>query len=346
MKINQGDIIRFLNDTGGGTVKKIISDNMVLVQTEDDFEYTVPTNELVVIKSSVKSDESYENKETVKEPEPEITEDPKFIPELKDDNSVEIHLAFIKSKNKDVFECYLLNDSNHYLFFHAVIKLSGIYKKLDADKTEPNTMIKLGDFSRNRINNTSEIIVQIMFYGHKYDVIKEQHESKIKIEPVKFFTEGNFKPNDFFDENAYMFILYKDGTEPVQVANEDSKETPENIPEEKDIKDFFIKDDDKPKISKPHKKPETIEVDLHINHLLDSVVGLSNHEILQIQMEYFHKNITDAINKKADKIVFIHGIGNGTLKTALRESLSMQYNLHYEDASFKEYGFGATMVML
>jgi len=80
--------------------------------------------------------------------------------------------------------------------------------------------------------------------------------------------------------------------------------------------------------------------------LIDSVVGLKNHEILKIQMDTFHSELTKALQNKVGKIVFIHGIGNGTLKTALRESLSTQYKLHYEDASFREYGFGATLVIL
>ena len=89
----------------------------------------------------------------------------------------------------------------------------------------------------------------------------------------------------------------------------------------------------------------TIEVDLHINQLVDSVIGMSNADIIQKQLEVFHKTMTDAILRKAGKVILIHGIGNGTLKAALRESLSVQYKLPYEDASFREYGFGATMVI-
>ena len=63
-------------------------------------------------------------------------------------------------------------------------------------------------------------------------------------------------------------------------------------------------------------------------------------------MQTFHKTMTDAIMNKAGKVILIHGIGNGTLKSNIRESLEKQYKLPYEDASFREYGFGATMVMI
>jgi dsDNA-specific endonuclease/ATPase MutS2 len=54
-----------------------------------------------------------------------------------------------------------------------------------------------------------------------------------------------------------------------------------------------------------------------------------------------------AIKSKVKRIVFIHGVGNGKLKFELRKLLDTTYaKLRYQDASFKEYGYGATLVML
>lgn len=54
-----------------------------------------------------------------------------------------------------------------------------------------------------------------------------------------------------------------------------------------------------------------------------------------------------AIRSNQNKIVFIHGVGNGRLKHELRKKLERKYsNFKYQDASFKEYGYGATMVYL
>ena len=50
---------------------------------------------------------------------------------------------------------------------------------------------------------------------------------------------------------------------------------------------------------------------------------------------------------KGRRIVFIHGVGNGTLKTELRKQLERKYKgINYQDASFREYGYGATMVII
>ncbi|MGL5912806.1 MAG: Smr/MutS family protein [Bacteroidales bacterium] len=45
--------------------------------------------------------------------------------------------------------------------------------------------------------------------------------------------------------------------------------------------------------------------------------------------------------------MFIHGVGSGRLKLYLRQQLCQNYpQLHYQDASFREYGYGATIVFL
>ena len=47
------------------------------------------------------------------------------------------------------------------------------------------------------------------------------------------------------------------------------------------------------------------------------------------------------------KIVFIHGKGEGVLRQALMKELNHRYKGHdVQDASFREYGFGATQVTI
>ena len=47
------------------------------------------------------------------------------------------------------------------------------------------------------------------------------------------------------------------------------------------------------------------------------------------------------------KIVFIHGVGQGVLKQEVLKLLKTKYAKYYtQDASFREYGYGATMVIL
>jgi len=98
----------------------------------------------------------------------------------------------------------------------------------------------------------------------------------------------------------------------------------------------------------PVKKEKTlpvVEVDLHINQLLDSTSGLSNTDMLNVQLNKFRQTMEENKNKKGQKIVFIHGKGEGVLRNAVLSELKSKYkNFPVQDASFKEYGFGATMV--
>ena len=90
-----------------------------------------------------------------------------------------------------------------------------------------------------------------------------------------------------------------------------------------------------------------IEVDLHIHELLDNFNNLTNTEMLAVQMNKFHEELAKAIGSGVKKIVFIHGVGNGTLKNELRSELQRKYSKYTtQDASFREYGYGATMVIL
>lgn len=98
-----------------------------------------------------------------------------------------------------------------------------------------------------------------------------------------------------------------------------------------------------------HKKPkvETVEVDLHIQQLLDTTSGMSNTEMLLYQLKTAKDTMEAHRTRKGQKIVFIHGKGAGVLRRELEKMLQRDYpKCDYQDASFREYGFGATMVTI
>jgi len=75
--------------------------------------------------------------------------------------------------------------------------------------------------------------------------------------------------------------------------------------------------------------------------------GLSNYEILEIQKEKVESEMKLAIQTGVKKIIFIHGLGQGVLKQEVINLLKTKFKKYYfQDASFKEYGYGATMVIL
>lgn len=95
------------------------------------------------------------------------------------------------------------------------------------------------------------------------------------------------------------------------------------------------------------RKPlEVWELDLHIESLLDSNLGMSNAEILQIQIKELRNFYSKAKDRHIRKIIIIHGVGEGVLKDEVRLFLSKKEGIEYYDADFREYGKGATTVEL
>jgi len=91
------------------------------------------------------------------------------------------------------------------------------------------------------------------------------------------------------------------------------------------------------------KEEVVLEVDLHIKKLTKSVKGLDNYDMLNMQLDTAKRKIEFAIHKRIPKIIFIHGVGEGVLKTELHYLLN-KYPVNYYDASYKKYGLGATEV--
>ncbi|MCK4562000.1 MAG: Smr/MutS family protein [Flavobacteriaceae bacterium] len=97
--------------------------------------------------------------------------------------------------------------------------------------------------------------------------------------------------------------------------------------------------------SRDLKKSSVLEIDLHMHQLIDSEKGMTNFEMLSIQLAAAKKKLEFAITKKAQRVVFIHGIGEGVLKNELHLMLK-KYPVEIFEASYTNYGQGATEVYI
>ncbi|MDT0676321.1 Smr/MutS family protein [Autumnicola musiva] len=89
-----------------------------------------------------------------------------------------------------------------------------------------------------------------------------------------------------------------------------------------------------------------MEVDLHIGKLTRSSKGLSNYEMLNLQVDTARRQLEFAVNKRIQKVVFIHGVGEGVLKAELDYLFGRYANVKFYDADFQKYGLGATEVYI
>lgn len=102
----------------------------------------------------------------------------------------------------------------------------------------------------------------------------------------------------------------------------------------------------KSKVSGRRKPEEVWEVDLHVEELVESHSNLSNTEILRKQLSALKNTIRDARKKNVNRIIAIHGVGEGVLKSEIASYLALQEGIEYYDADFREYGKGATEIRL
>ncbi len=97
--------------------------------------------------------------------------------------------------------------------------------------------------------------------------------------------------------------------------------------------------------SKERNTPK-MEVDLHIHQLTKSYKNMSNYQMLDLQLETAKRQLEFAIRKRIQKVVFIHGVGEGVLKEELNYLFKRYENVKYYDADYQKYGLGATEVYI
>ncbi|WP_406683971.1 DNA mismatch repair protein MutS [Seonamhaeicola sp. MEBiC1930] len=101
-----------------------------------------------------------------------------------------------------------------------------------------------------------------------------------------------------------------------------------------------------PKVKAKERFQPTMEVDLHIHQLVKSTKGLTNHDMLTLQLDTAKRQLEYAINKRIQKVVFIHGVGEGVLKLELEYLFGRYSNVKFYDANYQKYGLGATEVYI
>ena len=93
---------------------------------------------------------------------------------------------------------------------------------------------------------------------------------------------------------------------------------------------------------KPVLTNKAVEIDLHIE-ALPGGLGISKGQELPYQLEYFRKTLRSQLKHRGSRIIFVHGVGDGILKAAIREELDTVYAI---SCTWNPYGDGATAVTI
>lgn len=359
-----GDIVRFLNSVGGGRVVRI-NDNIAYVEDEDGFETPVLVRECVVVghtsqekpvqseKATVSPEVKMFSKEVATPAVPIPAPEELPVEETPGGEHLNIVLAYepkdLKHLSTTTFDTYLVNDSNYYLYFSYLTRNDEEkeWTARYAGIVEPNIQLFLEEIATSDLPSMDRVAFQfIAFKKGKTFTLKSPASVEFALDTTKFAKLHCFRDNMYF-EIPVLSVAVVTNDAPYRTAVVDTHAVEEALKskiksDRRSIKKRIVK-----KQAKHDRRGDILVVDLHIGELVDNIRGLSNADMLNLQIDEFMRVMDENLKNKGQKIVFIHGKGEGVLRNAIMKELNHRYKGHeVQDASFREYGFGATQVTI
>ncbi|MBC8052582.1 MAG: Smr/MutS family protein [Sphingobacteriaceae bacterium] len=313
MDFKLGEFVRFVDERREGYITKIFDDVMIGVTGDDDFEIPVPANKVTRVHGH-----TYKGIESQAIAEKQIP-----VSEFKTSG---VHLAILPDAQKgSVVYFHIVNETSYQVLASFSTEKESLQKGVFAGIIAPDSAPKVYSASLTELSNWPKFHIQAFFYSGL--------EVKSK-EPLVY--ETKFTAKNFSGAKRSVPLLKQEAW----TTQIDKKEIV--IDAQKLKESFFKPAEEKKEIEKPLK-----EVDLHIEKLRDDFQFLNKEEILKIQLNHFQKALDSAIVHKLSSVIFIHGLGNGTLRYEIQKVISKHQQVKtYMDAHKERYGYGATEVIL
>jgi hypothetical protein len=223
---------------------------------------------------------------------------------------------------------YLINDSSatcHYALFETAKKTSAI-KGIGHGVLNSFTGESLYRLSWQQLQDEVHGVIQLCFYENNPEQLLSPIEFKFKITGIQVLRSNQTIP--LIDKKGYLF--------PIDQQAVQKKENPANSP-------TVIPD----KVNTINITAAQAEVDLHLEKLVPEHHTMNAAEMLRLQLDTFEKHLDLAIAHNLSEIIFIHGIGNGILKSELHKRLGRNKQVaSFSDARKEKFGYGATLVSL
>lgn len=336
MDIRIGDIVRFLTEKLEGKVTGIVDHSTVQVYVEEyGFEIPASVNDLVVIRS----DFTKSGKDSKKDTPTSQPQKPISI-----ESADTLYLAIVPDNFNHLtdsrFELLLVNDTSQTCLYSVAFRKNDQYTGIIAGNCSPDSTSSVGSYALKEIDAYIKAVnIQAIFFQKGTTPLKKAIETEIKLNAVNLCKAGSYKHSRWFNTVSILRPLDK---EHLSVPEEiDEKQLQEAIQEKKAAETPVFHRSPQPVTGK------IVEVDLHSNELLETTAGMDNKDILEYQLDVFQKTLEKYKLRRGQKIIFIHGKGDGILRQRILWELQTKYKRHHhQDASFKQYGYGATMVTI
>lgn len=344
-----GDKVSFVNEKQEGIIVTIQPNGMIVVEIEDGFPIEVTARELVKKHSILITEKEQQQKNELerKQIDKPIIADYVSAFQLKD----KIGLSLIPDSGQVLsgsITLRLINGSSNELLAAVYTHKSNKRTGLSAIHLLSGSSIEVATIKRDQIIDLDGIIVDALLYNKDESSARPRILKTFSFELPTLFQHFPKLPSPY----CFSVIQEIHNGEPVIESEEELIGLMEKF-----RNDSLKVGQAKKTAIEPFKKStdNTLqrfglssvnqEIDLHIEELINEPAGLSNGELMQIQLNHFQKTLDKAKLSRAQSIVFIHGVGNGKLKAAIREDLRNQ-QIKFRDGDYTRYGNGATEVLL
>lgn len=336
MKFRVGDKVSLLNDKLDGKVVKIVNENLVEVEDENGFAFPVQVNELVKIHSEIEE-------QTPKSGSTEFS----FTP--KETFKIDKGLSLLVADMDKHIEVFFLNNLEKKAYVQIRQKIRGEWVLKVAQEVGSGRYVAVGSWKMEELNDFKEFSCAWLTNDWSVKDLPNTEYYFLRVQPKLIVTKEDRKEIPQLEKLGWWFPFKKaerkwEDPEQYKLMVEESLED-QPIDAIRQMKGPKIVG--KVSLKHSHRREDVEEeIDLHIEKLLDDYKGMSNAEIVQVQLDAAREKLDKCILSGAHRLVLIHGVGNGRLKTEIRKLLNSYYDIRFEDASFKKYGAGATLVYL
>jgi hypothetical protein len=326
--MNIGDRVRTLKSNHEGIITKLISENQIEVEIEDGFRIPFLKTDLVLVareEHSIWGDDKDKAAAGGKEKKsPPISEKGMYLAITHfNDKQLEVNLV----NNTDFAIPYVFGDDRDMGYFG-----------ISGGVLSPRSFQKVHELNLDKFERWDALLIQLLFHRLGVGSYREPILKKMRFKAQTFFKA--LKEVPLMRREGYLFQL-----------DEEFRATESRVPNEKPERVGEKPIEGQPAKQQPitPQKPTQLgkrkEVDLHADKL--GIQKMSQEQILLEQLRVYENELDKAIFEGYDEIIFIHGVGSGTLKTEIQKRLSRHPHIaFYQDAQKEKFGYGATLAKI
>ena len=313
-RFSPGDKVTWIDQDMEGKVTSILDQNTVKVKINNGLEIEAEVTEI----THAASDSIFERgRINTKKDKPGISGINKsaYFPEL-------IEGVYLLQSQKDA-QFFLINNTNNDIYWSIAKVWGRKMQTLFHHQMEKESYEKAALSQPFKVTKDLSLFVQVLFMSEKPVPLRS---------PVSFHLTHRSKGEKWQNHSpipatGIKGILYR-----------------LDAPREFSMRDISVPTKEEFSASGT---PSPSEVDLHIENLTRHYKKMDNAQMLRCQLNAFEQSLENAITANYLSITFIHGVGEGVLKTAIIDKLRKHpYVKRWNDASPKKYGKGATEVWL